>query len=385
MPTHTFLFPLVNGLTGILFLSLAVIAWLRAPQSRFLRLWIAYCLFFAAYTWSVVAAGALAPTKEWSDTLIRVAMTVASTALLILYYFGLTYSGMRPGKFHIVHIFVPWWAVLQGLFWLTNLIQAGVTTTSYVSKWAPVAGPAMPFYLLFILLSHLLPFILVAKRYRCERGRDRIQAAYLLIALGIGGIAAIGSLLPSIAPSRSVLLWIPAMMLPLNPLTITYAIIRHRLLDVRTVIHKTLAYAAILMALGFVVYFAVRAEARLLATLPADEFSVVLLGLFLLVYSFIRLVKPRIDHYFQRRSYDPAAATESFAQRSVGVVDRSAFALLLQETLDQTIYPEYMMIAFRTKDNDTWVQLANNTNESSLTLPQNHFQSVWRNILWRLI
>jgi N-terminal 7TM region of histidine kinase len=325
MTTHTFLFPLVNGFTGIVFFSVAAIAWLRAPRSRLLRLWFVYCLLFATYTWSVVAAGVMAPTIEWADKLIRLAMTVGSTSSLILYYFGLTYSGTHPRKFHIAHIFVPWWAILQGLFWVTNLIQANVNTTSYVSKWAPMAGPAMPFYLLFALLCHLLPVIFVTRRYRRERGQDRIQAAYMLVALSIGSIASICSLLPSIVPSRSVLLWIPAMMLPIYPLIITYAIIRHRLLDVRTVIHKTLVYAAALMTSGLVVYFVMRAEARLVTTLPADEFSVVLLGLFLLVYGFIRLVKPRIDHYFQRRSYDPATATKFFAQRSAGVVDRNAW------------------------------------------------------------
>jgi hypothetical protein len=357
MPTHTLLFPLVNGFTGIVFFLLAVIAWLRAPQSRFLRLWCVYCLFFAAYTWSVVAAGSMAPTIDRADTLIRLAMTIGSTSLLVLYYFGLAYSNTRLHKFHIAHIFVPWWAVLQVLFWLTNLIQAEVSTSSYVSRWAPIAGPVMPFYFLYILLTYLLPLILVTKRYRRERGQDRIQAAYLLIALSIGGITTFGSLLPSIVPSRSALFWIPALMLPFYPLTITYAIIRHRLLDVRTVIHKTLAYGATLIIFGFVVYLAVRTGAQLLTTLPADEFTIILLGLFLVIYSFVRLVKPHIDLFFQRGPYDPVVAIESFAQHSVGVVDRNALALLLQATLDQTIYPEKMALVFKTQNNDTWMSL----------------------------
>jgi signal transduction histidine kinase/DNA-binding response OmpR family regulator len=48
-------------------------------------------------------------------------------------------------------------------------------------------------------------------------------------------------------------------------------------------------------------------------------------------------------------------------------------ASLLQEILDQTIYPEHIMMLLRTENNETWDLLANNTNESSLTLPQNHF------------
>lgn len=108
------------------------------------------------------------------------------------------------------------------------------------------SGPAYHIYLLYFLLYFGLAIYQMTKNYRRSRGLERVQLKYLVIGIstmiGLSGICSIVLTamgiyaLNSIGPVFTIIM----------ALSISYAIIRHRLFDIRLVIARTLAYVLVL-------------------------------------------------------------------------------------------------------------------------------------------
>ena len=331
------LFPLVNGLSGTVFLAVAAVALSRGPRVPYLRHWGWFCLCFALYTFSVLVTGGFVTDPAKATVGIRLAMTLASTSFIALFRFAVEFAKFARGR-RLVPVVVGWWAILQCLFWFTRLILAGVAPSEF-SRVAPVAGPLMPFYLLYVGITCFVPVLLVVRSYRRDRGRKKTQAAYMLVAFAVGAIASIGSLLPAVLGRQTLIAIVPGLLLPLYPLTITYAMVRHRLWDVRTVLHRTFVWLLLSVLLAIPLYVALRFGMQLFARVGQVELSLLLLAYFYLGYGYLRMVKPRVDHLFQRRSFDPRRAVEGFARQVVGVANPEQLVDMVQRSLDATIYP----------------------------------------------
>ena len=346
----TTLFITINLITAVAFALLAVTAWYRGPKSPYLRVWAAFVAVGAIFSASVAAAG-LVPTSA-GLFVVRLGMSLGCIASFLFLRFALLFTNVRLIR-PLTVVGGLWLSALIVLFWGTRQLLAGVTVSEFSSS-APVAGPLMPLYAAYLLFTWVVPLALFVRTLRRARGLRRTQTSYILVACAIGFVAAIGSLLPSLTGSQSLIAILPSLLYPLFPITITYAMVRYRLWDVRTIVHRTLIWALLSAVLVLPLYLALHWGSALYSVLRPGEFSVVLVGLSLAFYGYFRLFKPKLDHIFQRRAYDSRETLDSVARQLVGLGNPAEVLAHVEDTLDATVYPDFCSGAFCDRDGKRW-------------------------------
>lgn len=119
---------------------------------------------------------------------------------------------------------------------------------------------------------------------------------------------------------------------------VTYAIIRHHLMDIQTMVHKTLLWAT-LSSLLLVPFFGIIVLMRpWLHGAPTLLLSVFLAGLLVLTYFYYQIVQPVIDHLFQRGEYDLQKGFEKLFQKISTLEDIRMNGKEIVETLVNMLY-----------------------------------------------
>jgi signal transduction histidine kinase/ABC-type uncharacterized transport system permease subunit len=232
------------------------------------------------------------------------------------------------------------------LFWFTDFVIAGVVPSEY-SRFAPSVGPLMPLYALFLVFNWLVPLVLFVRAFARSTGHKRTQASYVLLAFVVAALSTTSSLLPSITGSLTLLAASPTLLFPIFPLIITFAMVRHRLWDVRTIVHRTAVWALLSMLLFAPLYVVLRLAGPRLASLGAADLATVLLAFFLLAHLYLRSVQPRLDHLFQRRAVDRRRVLEKFDERMSALNTTEEVASQLVKTVKETLYPRSVSVIRR--------------------------------------
>ncbi|MFQ5454668.1 MAG: ATP-binding protein [Nitrospirota bacterium] len=96
--------------------------------------------------------------------------------------------------------------------------------------------------------------------------------------------------------------------------SISYLIIQYNLMDIQTVMHKTLIWAT-LSSMVFVPVFGIFYIGHdWLNNLGNLYISILVTGMFMLLLLYTKTIQPRIDHLFQRRKYNLQDILENFIQ-----------------------------------------------------------------------
>ncbi len=332
-------FFLVFGTGLVVFAALAAIGRSHRSAGAHLRAWSRFCLSAAMFSLTLMSA-VFIESEPFGDYLVAAGLTFGVTSLLTLVLFTFAFAGRMRGQQWLIGGSAVWGMVLVALFWATDWIIADVTVSEF-SRSAPVAGPAMPLYGLYIVFNWLLAMGLVARTVMLSRGWRRLQASYVLGAFGLGMLSTLGTIIPAAVGSQSLLAMLPGLLFPLFPLTITYAIVRHRLWGIRTILHRTAAWVVLSLVLVLPVGAALWLGARLLPPLVPLELAVLLSALFLAAFAYLRRVKPVVDHWFQRRELDRQRMLERFDREMAALRRPDEVAERLLATLAQAVYPQH--------------------------------------------
>lgn len=123
-----------------------------------------------------------------------------------------------------------------------------------------------------------------------------------------------------------------------------YAIVNYKLMDIETVIHKTMMWIVAssivfvpIVLLSYLFYPWYREASPLkVAFLCGAVFY------FLVVY--LKIIQPKIDHIFQRRKYDLEKASENFTLDLVHLKEPAELIKKIGQTLKDTLYPKEVSI-----------------------------------------
>ena len=231
--------PTSLALCGLLILLIGLGTLWNDPRRLVNRL---FCVFTAGFAlWSL----SLALVFLYRDFLYN--QLVLFTVLPVfggLFLFVLAYPNKEK---------LPWqaYAGLIPIGFLTALIPFRVIISG-VAEHAdgfvtPINGPAMPIFAIILLYYTLLSAAVFVIRFHKMEGRERTQMWYLATALALCfGIASIGDLvLPAFGIFSFVLLG-PLSLIVFTAI-ISYAIVRHELMDIKVVIKRGLVYATVLV------------------------------------------------------------------------------------------------------------------------------------------
>jgi len=211
----------------------------------------------------------------------------------------------------------------------------------------PKAGMAHFLLIIWFLLLMALSIKNFSYVYRVEMiPIKKKQAKLIIIAFSI---AFIGSL--EFLPNYGIPLYLFAFIPVLTCITIVgYSIVRYKLMDIETVFHKTIAWfmtnAALIAPFLLLAYF-IHAWYAKLGVLPAVSFLAAMMLVFLF---FVKVLYPKVDHFFQRRQYNLEDITIRFTEELVHLKGLSQLIQRIEDTIADTLYPQHIDIFIYDED-----------------------------------
>jgi hypothetical protein len=216
---------------------------------------------------------------------------------------------------------------------------------------APILGPLGAVGGLLLVGGALGAIAALIVRLRRARGRERQQIKWFVYValLGIVVIFVLGPLLSGVIGQLphgygvvGVLLN-PWLLTPIAlAVTVTAAIVRHRLYDIDRVINRTLVYGLLTLLLATVYTGGVFVLGRLLA--PGDGQSELAIAASTLAVAALfqparRWVQSAVDRRFNRARYDAARTIAAFSTRLRDEIDLNTLSTELLRVVDQTVQP----------------------------------------------
>jgi serine phosphatase RsbU (regulator of sigma subunit) len=190
-------------------------------------------------------------------------------------------------------------------------------------------------YTLIFIVYVSYALLRLLKGLKINHGIKRLQIKYNLVA-GLVGFSGGGTMffLPYNIPIPPY----PNVLMSFWTIAIGFAIIRYKLFDIETVIHRTILWVltscVILVPIGLILFF-IRSW---LVTLNWFQLTFLMTGLFYLFLFCYRSMQPKIDHLFRRRKYDYYQVLGEIGQKIGSELDINSVIFRLFKELKDVLY-----------------------------------------------
>lgn len=325
--------PLLAALAyGILFVIVA-----RArPTTNARRAFRVYLL--AMFSWSFgsfVSHSGFGSTLHWS----RLLSASAITAPLTIFYF----------VENVLDVEHKWdrWAYLVGivnavLAFFTNLVAPSAMIENgnlEIARGPLVYIVAVPGYSLFVY-----SLVMLIRRFRntsdpIERNRLR----YLVI----GTTIVITATLVNFTDLSKYPIDIAANLV--NALLISYAIVRHELLDINIVIRRGLSYSTLILILAatyilpVILYDVLHSELKIDKPMPKYLLAFVIASLVAVAsHGLYGRIRDRIDRFYFRERYDGYRVIQQLGEQITGTLDLDQIVPSMLDSLVDTLHPKWV-------------------------------------------
>jgi signal transduction histidine kinase len=241
-------------------------------------------------------------------------------------------------------------------------------------RYYGVPGPIYPFYAVSQLIVMPYGHYTLFKRLKYAKGQTRNQIRYVFIAAVIGFLGAMTTFLPvfNIEVFPFGFYFVSAYVI-----VISYAIVKHRLMDIHIVVKKGTTYALLILLL-FVPSFLL---ALLFQKLVYGNIHYLLLGflsaLLLLVVILFNKIKPRteraVEQFLFKDRYDYRDTLARFSKAMVTILDLQSLAKSVFETITQTMGVEKASLFLLDEEKGTYSLFESkniNLTTSNLQLPK---------------
>jgi PAS domain S-box-containing protein len=327
-----------------LFLALAAFVF-RAGRHDAIHRWFAsFVVCAAAWTFGIAGRQWGTHLEAWND------LAFASASLLPSTFFGFTYVfPIRPS-------WLPRWTVMASLV-LGGLLAvlSAVTPLVYYDPemtadgFARKSGPLYPAFAVYLLLVWMLALGTLFAKWRAARGVARVQLRYVSWAFFLAGLGGMTTnlILPWFTGLSTYSWFGPYFGVVLIGL-IAHTIIRHRLMDLRLVIHRGLAggiaaflsFVPVALLVGLV-------WPRLAEHLDRSEFAVLTAAVFAigLLSPLARAAASRLlDRYLYRTRTNYERTVRAASTGLTRVLNMDELVTGLTTTLRDAIGPEGIVV-----------------------------------------
>ena len=143
------------------------------------------------------------------------------------------------------------WSIVVMLITLSPICFKAIEVSASGSVGSPVVGPGIAFFGLTVMFYDLGGLVILARKTLRSRGEERVKRLYLWAGLASMLILILLSqfILPNFFANTSLIPYATLFILPFIGLT-SYAIIKHQLLDIRSIAVRGLAYVLSLSFIG---------------------------------------------------------------------------------------------------------------------------------------
>jgi signal transduction histidine kinase len=280
-------------------------------------------------------------------------LTFASASVIPAAFLSFAWAYPRSSRWPGLAIRRAVWVVALGFALLslaTRLVLAdpGSVTARGLTR---EPGPLYSLFAAYFLAAAILGLGVFIWKWRRARGLERVQLQYLGVGLLIatGGCVTSNLLIPLVTGQSGTSGVGPFFLLPFLVL-VGHGIIRHRFLDLRLVIHRSVAFAAIIAVLGIASWEAL----RLVGAVRPDHVGApagVLLFLAIAGICLSAPVAPRlarlIDRYLVRSKLELDLALQEATRNLSRPLTLEELTAALVRVLEPTLVPEWLLILVR--------------------------------------
>jgi PAS domain S-box-containing protein len=337
---------LILSLTTVVNLSLGVLVWVKNPSHRVNQY---FALFSGAVgTWTL-SNGLVATWAEspWGIVWARAAFAAASLLALSFVLFVGVFPSPRPappaGPFRLC----AGAGVAAFLASLTPLVAEstgaphGVLQVHY--------GPLHPVFGVYFLGSLGYGLYLLYRKLQVLTGLEKLQVRYVFFGISLPVLG--GTVTNLLVP----LLFGSSRFSPYGPLfsilmvaVLAHAIIRHRLMNIRVVIRRSVAYGLAAGTVGGVSIGSYALLAGLGVLRRHDVPPWIALILALVIATIFQPLRGRaqalVDRYFFREPYDYQRTIREISRAMAGILDLRQLLRYAADAIGRTVRPEYVAV-----------------------------------------
>lgn len=217
--------------------------------------------------------------------------------------------------------------------------------------WLPVDDIEDPPLGGYLRASGALAFgiavVSVVVRYRRSMGRERVQLRWIAFGASATVVGFVVAVLVPVAPST--MDWLHAAVIPLMPLSIGVAVLRHNLYDIDRLISRTVAYTA-MTALLVAIYVVLAVVVPMVVDVRGDLAVAASTLAVAALFNPLRLrVQHLVDRKFNRAHYDATRTVEEFAERLRSQFDAGALIDDLETVVMATMQPTAISLWLHTR------------------------------------
>jgi putative nucleotidyltransferase with HDIG domain len=298
-------------------------------------------LVLTSVLWLLLAFLSDQPQFE-AQALLLNRLTLCASMLMgvLLVWFALVFPSGRKRIGRWWSAFLLSGVVIAVATAITPLVVGSVTVQTYGTAIQPGTGFAV--YAGWVLGGMIALIVMLGGKYRLARGREHAQLKYLFLGIGLFTVFSVlfGLLLPTLTGTYA---W--AALNTFTPLFLTgfatYAMIRHRLMDMQVVVLRGMVYTILVagLAVGYLLIAQlIRVQLFALFGLSGDMAFVLVGVAAVLAFQPLRLKLENLtDHIFYRRRYDQQTLLERLSEQLLGTADHAKIADAVSEVLAEQL------------------------------------------------
>jgi nitrogen-specific signal transduction histidine kinase len=324
------------ALTGTLSFLLGIFVYLKNRSSNLNRVCMFLNLSISLWSWAIFGREL---SLEKTTALFFVRLVYAGSIFIPPLFLHFVDSLLKLTKRKL----------LLSLYFLSLIFLIFDFTPLFIKDVRPILsfryygipGIIYPFFAISFISTIVYSHYILVKYFRSTEGQTRNQIRYLLLAAIIGFFGGVSTFLPNfnieIFPFGFYLISIYV-------LIISYAIAKHRLMDISIVFKKGTTYILLMLLLFVPSFLLIILSQKVFFNNINYLFTVVTILLLLLVTFFFNKIKPRtekaVEQFFFRDKYDYRETLGTFSKAMVSILDLQSLSKRIIETITQTMRVE---------------------------------------------
>ncbi len=219
-----------------------------------------------------------------------------------------------------------------------------VLQSTVITQWGirPVYGPFFKIYVLYFLVYLFMSIHVLVSKYKKFRGIEKVQTAYALLGMIVPFVLVVMAVLVLPLLGIRQLSQTGPLFTIIMVLVISYAILKHRLMDIRIVLRSSLIYsiltivmASILVGFLLILKFVYAAQEDLSAIVFISIVVSIIISVAL--HPLKSHVEKGVDHYFFRGRYHYQQALRGFSRDLANLLDLPTLKEFLVRRLVETM------------------------------------------------
>ena len=329
-------------------IGLALLVYLRNKKSPANRAFVQ--AVFAIAFWLALDYAGDQPYFA-SQVVVLKRLTLASGMLMgvLLLYFALVFPSRDRGLSVGWRAFFAVSGAIMGVTALTSAVAASAEMTATGAN--VVFGPLLPLFALWAVAGIVAMVVVLYGKHREAEGRPRAQVRYMLLGAILFATSAIafGLLIPMLTGWYWFSRFVAFSSLLLVGFT-AYAMVKHRLMDVRLVVLRSVAYAVLVAAAGTIMLlpaaFVHLGNTADTATSADAAFFVLGLTAVLAFQPVRRALERSTDRFLYRRIYDPGRLLSDLGAAMSATLDIADLGSLLARQLAENLKLSFAAVAY---------------------------------------